>query len=88
MIKSLSIILTAAAISGCSSYKTKQHTIPLPHYIDNLADNDGSKGKFPPGRNSNNQTLPKPPRKVINYQGHGIGYESHAQHHHHHNQIK
>ena len=82
------MILTAATISGCTSQKPKQHMIPLPHYIDNWAERDGSKGEFPPGRNINKQTLPPRPRKVINYQGHGIGYESHAQHHYHHNQTK
>lgn len=90
------MILTAAAISGCTSNNRTIDEIIDPfdgpdqtiHIPENVASNkwDGSKGEFPPGRI--NQTLPTIPRKVIDYQGHGIGYESHAQHHYHHNQIK
>jgi len=92
MIKPILIILSAATISGCSSSnRTINETIDPKltiHIPENVASNkwDGSKGKFPPGRN--HQTLPNIPRKVIDYQGHGIGYESHAQHHYHHNQTK
>ena len=92
------MILTAAAISGCVSNKRTIDEIIDPfdgpsetiHIPENVASKiwDGSKGEFPPGRNINNQTLPTIPRKVIDYQGHGIGYESHAQHHYHHNQTK
>ena len=94
MIKPLSMILTAAAISGCVSHNRTIDEMINPdqtiHIPSNVASKkwDGSKGEFPPGRNINNQTLPPRPRKVINYQGHGIGYESHAQHHYHHNQTK
>ena len=76
------LITPALALIGCaSSNKTIDELIdPFDgpektiHIPANVADSngkwDGSKGKFPPGR-------------VINYKGHGLGYDSHINHHRH-----
>ena len=65
-------------LTGCmSSHNTIDELIPLEtiHIPSNVANknDDGSKGKFPPGR-------------VINYKGHGVDYTTgngHINHHIH-----
>ena len=57
-----SLILTCTILSiGCTSFP-ESNTIPIPPNVAVAEEPwDGSKGKFPPGR-------------VLDYKGHGIGY--------------
>ena len=65
------LLIPAIALVGCASNQymdqsEPDQTIHIPHNIAvTPTEDDGSKGKFPPGRSNN---------RVINYNGHGLGY--------------
>jgi len=77
------LLIIPLVLTGCmSSIPTidelidPDQTIHIPSNVAELAPvpspQDGKKGPFPPGR-------------IINYKGHGLGYDSHITHHRHHN---
>ena len=69
------ILTSALVLTGCLSQYPQTIDEYIPEYVAERKEWDGSKGQFPPGR-------------VIDYKGHGLGYNSHANHHRHINNHK
>ena len=69
------LALSFAILSiGCASQYPRTIDEYIPKNVADREEWDGSKGQFPPGR-------------VIDYKGHGLGYDGHAQHHYHMNRV-
>lgn len=70
------ILLALTLGTGCLSQPPRTIDEYIPENYADREEWDGSKGEFPPGRILKSN-------RTIDYSGHGLGYNGHAQHHYH-----